>query len=385
MTSQCSTGQAGIKLSSLQQLIDVYEDAQMGVPGPLTEAVPASISNGDDGADAAAAAGAGAQNGFAVHPSNGFAEAPISSSGAGSALVASATHQYAGPTNPYGMPSSGDGIGGMASAGGSANPISAANPFAASASGGHNPFTAIAASAPSSSASFPSPSLATAAATATGSSRANPFGGGGVPAAAPRPYQPFVQEPPQQLQEAALAATLGLGVRPSPTPGGGGDGGGSTWSCTACTFVNYGLLQECEMCGAQRSANATSASTSGGSGGGSVGGARSGAVQPPAASASGRVNPFASMAANGPASNRQARVDNGGGGGGGGGGGSYGVPGPAQNLQPRLSGGGGGGGGSGGGVQSNRERLLCEGSLVKVRGTMQNRNRWFMLTTKKLM
>ena len=29
--------------------------------------------------------------------------------------------------------------------------------------------------------------------------------------------------------------------------------------------------------------------------------------------------------------------------------------------------------------------MLCEGNLVKVRGAMQNRSRWFVLTTKKFM
>lgn len=35
--------------------------------------------------------------------------------------------------------------------------------------------------------------------------------------------------------------------------------------------------------------------------------------------------------------------------------------------------------------RTTREILLCEGSLVKVRGPMQNRSRWFVLTTKKFM
>jgi hypothetical protein len=33
----------------------------------------------------------------------------------------------------------------------------------------------------------------------------------------------------------------------------------------------------------------------------------------------------------------------------------------------------------------SRERLLCEGALTKLRGTMKNRSRWFVLTSKKLM
>ena len=31
-----------------------------------------------------------------------------------------------------------------------------------------------------------------------------------------------------------------------------------------------------------------------------------------------------------------------------------------------------------------RELLLCEGYLTKLRGTMQNRNRWFVLTTERI-
>ena len=298
-----SFGPTGIKLASLPQLAEVYQDAAMGEPGPLSEGVAPPTRRApnmiDETTESAAVVG---QN-----PNNPFRQQQQQQQ-----------QQPGSPLSP-----------------------NFANPFLGAGAPSADPYAQPAPEA----ALTPEQQRLRADEDALVQEMRTVQLMPVRPAPGGNPNNPFNQQP-------AASAGGGAELAPSSVSGAGlPTGTQDSWSCSSCNFVNHGAALACEMCGAERKMGS--------------------AVSPgPQQSRSTRVNPFSQQ--------QQPLAAQGGGGS------MHQQAGQSLGDQKRhdsrrISGGGAPR------EAKQREYLLCEGPLTKLRGTMQNRKRWFMLTSKKLM